>query len=111
MKPFFITFTLVLLFICGLNLGGCNYRAVPDIKAHAAKAWDETGFEIVGYYGYEIGTFIAPAPGGKVWYIVQRKGDSRIRYTGYLTKWGDEYQAYYVHPLDSSRINGVNLSP
>jgi len=83
-----------------IYFGGCSYRNVDNIKAAAPKAWDAAGYEIVGYEGYEIGN-ICGNPGGKVWYVVQRKGDPRIRYTGYLSKWGDEYHIYNFRAYDA----------
>lgn len=94
------TIALIALAIAGAFFGGCNYRNVEIIKTNAPKAWADAGFEIIGYEGYQIGDFTG-APGGKVWYVVQRKGDPKVRYHGYVTKWGDEYQIYNITALDA----------
>lgn len=84
----------------GLYLKGCSYRHVDEIKSAAPRVWDAAGYEIEAYSGYQIGDAFQ-APGGKVWYVVSRKGDSRITYKGFLTKWGDEYHIYNLTALDA----------
>jgi len=91
------------LAVTGLYFGGCNYRNVDVIKANAPKAWSDAGFEIVGYEGYQIGGL--QAPGGLVWYVVQRTGDSTIRYNGAVSKWGGEYHLYEIQALDAIAPN------
>ena len=80
--------------------GGCNYRNVDKIKAAAPATWAAAGFEVIGYAGYQIGDLLG-SPGGKVWYIVQRKGDTKTRYHGYVSKWGSEYHVYSLRALDA----------
>lgn len=92
---------LVVLLTLTVFFGGYSYRNVDVIKANAAATWDAAGFEIVGYEGYQIGDFIGPCPGGKVWYVVQRKGNSQVRYHGWVSKWGKEYHIYNLRAIDA----------
>jgi len=91
---------ITMLASVGIFFGGCNYGNVESIKANSAKAWSDAGFEVIGYEGYQIGD-ICGAPGGKVWHIVQRKGDPKTRYHGYVAKWGNEYHVYRLKAIDA----------
>lgn len=99
MKTWIIGLLAAAALFWGINAAGCSYRNVDNIKAAAPKVWADAGYEIVGYEGYQIGS---PAtPGGRVWYVVTRKGDKRILYTGFLSKWGDEYHIYNFRAYDA----------
>ena len=93
------TIALIALAIAGAFFGGCNYRNVEIIKANAEQTWNASGFDVIGYEGYQLGDF--ECPGGKVWYIVQRKGDAKVRYHGYVSKWGAEYHIYGLKAIDT----------
>lgn len=84
--------------------GGFNYGNVETIKANAAQTWAKAGFKIVGYEGYQIGKPFE-APGGRVWYVVEKIGDSRVRYSGFLSKWGDEFHVYNLKAIDAIAAN------
>jgi hypothetical protein len=99
MKTILVIFIVIMALVPSCYVGGCSYRNVDDIKAHAAKVWDDAGFEIVGYEGYQIGN--PEMPGGRVWYVVIRKGDASIRYEGCITKWFGEYHIYRLHAIDA----------
>lgn len=94
------TISIIILFVAiTLYFGGCSYRHVEAIKAHAPETWRNAGFEIVGYEGYQIG---APdVPGGRVWYVVQRIGHPGVNYNGFISKWGDEYHIYNLKAIDA----------
>jgi hypothetical protein len=92
---------LAVAILAAAYFGGCSYENVSAIKQHASETWAASGFEIIGYEGYEIGGFLCGTPGGKVWYIVQRKGDAKTRYDGFITKWGDEYHIYNLKAIDA----------
>ena len=80
--------------------GGCSYNNVDDIKAHAEQTWHSAGFKVVGYEGYQIGIpFVMP--GGRVWYIVEKEKDSRVRYNGYLSRWSGEYHINSLKAIDA----------
>lgn len=84
-------------------LGGCSYRNVADIKAHAEQMWNKNGYEVIGYEGYQVGTF--ESPGGRVWYIVRRRGQDNVTYHGYVSKWFGEYHIYELHAIDAIKSN------
>ncbi len=86
----------------GLNLGGCSYRNVAIIRAHAPAVWEAQGLEIIGDEGFTIGN-IFESPGGRVWYALRRKGNDQIRYSGFITKWGDEFHVYNLTAIDAIR--------
>lgn len=83
-----------------LVLSGCSAQYVEEIKRAAPKVWADAGYEIIGYEGYQYslpgGTW-----GGKVWYIVRRKGDDRVTYHGFISKWGNEYHIYNLAAIDA----------
>lgn len=93
--------SLIPLIIFSFYIGGCNYSKVDDIKLHAKGVLEKSGFEIVGYQGYEIGNIFA-CPGGKVWYMFKQK-DSPTIYNGCLVKWQNEYHLY-----DLKAINAIS---
>jgi len=87
-----------------LYFGGCNYKNVDTIKANAEATWEASGFRVVGYEGYQIGSAFT-TPGGKVWYVVERQNDSSVRYHGLLSKWGDEFHIYNLQAIDAIKPN------
>jgi hypothetical protein len=99
MKTLNIT-ALVVALCAATYIGGCSYRNIDSIKDAAPKTLDAAGFEIVGYAGYEIGNFVGN-PGGRVWYIMRRKGNDRILYSGFISKWGSEYHIYNIKAKDA----------
>jgi len=91
---------LVLALCSALVLSGCSAKHVPEIKANAEKTFAAAGYDVIGYEGFQYG---CPGGnwGGKVWYIVRRKGDNRVTYNACLSKWGDEYHIYNLAALDA----------
>ena len=79
---------------------GCSAHRVEEIKKAAPKVWADAGYEIVGYEGYQYGP-PGGTWGGKVWHIVRRKGDDRVTYHGFISKWGDEYHIYNLQAIDA----------
>ncbi len=90
---------IIIALAFSLYWGGCSYRNVDRIKAASPVTWAAAGFQIVGYEGYQIGDPFSP--GGKVWYVVQRNGDPKTRYHGYISKWGTEYHVYNLKAIDA----------
>lgn len=84
----------------GVNTAGCSYRNVANIRAAAAQVFSDQGFDIVAYEGYQLGTMFE-SPGGKVWFVLIRKGASGIHYECCLTKWGNEYHMYNLRAIDA----------
>lgn len=93
-------YVVALLIAVAIYFGGCSYRNVDTIKANAEKIWANAGFVIVGYEGYQIGV-LQESPGGRVWYIVARKGDDRILYHGCITQFGAEFHIYSLKAIDA----------
>lgn len=99
MKQPITVFAISLIAAAITFFGGCSYMNVDDIKAHSAQAWRKSGFEIVGYEGYQIGDF--ETPGGRVWYVVKSTNGSPTLFDGCLGKWGTEYHIYNLHALNA----------
>lgn len=96
MKATISIITAVVIFIgylCG------STQNVNIIKANAEATWSDAGFKIVGYEGYQRGTF--ENWGGKVWYIIQKKEGDQTLYHGYLSKWGSEFHIYNLKAIDA----------
>ena len=100
-----VKLTAILAFGSSTLLGsGCSKQYVSDIKAHATNVWDNAGFKIVGYEGYQW-SLPGETWGGKVWYIVQRKDSGSTLYHGFISKWGDEYHIYNLRAIDAIKGN------
>lgn len=100
MKETIASIVSLIMLVTLVYLGGCNYTNVSATKENASKTFAQSGFEIVGYEGYQIGDLIG-SPGGKVWYIVKRSGEPSVIYHCYLSKWGDEYHIYGLESIDA----------
>lgn len=88
------------LLIIMLLLTGCSNHNVEDIKQHSTKVFNDAGFEVVGYEGYE---YTSPLRwGGCVWYIITR---NRVTYDACISKWGDEYHIYNLSAKDAIKGN------
>lgn len=75
---------------------------VEYVKEHAAATFDQSGFEIIGYQGYQMGGIIGKTYGGaNVWYNLKRKPDNGIVYEAALQRWGDEIHIYNLKALDA----------
>jgi len=88
------------LFLILFLLSGCTSHRVDDIKLHAEKTFNQAGFKVIGYEGYEYG-FIQTY-GGCVWYTLDRNG---ITYDACISKWGDEYHIYSLNAKDAVKGN------
>lgn len=85
-----------LMVVLAITLAGCSSSNVPEIRQNANKVFEDAGFKVVGYEGYQSGAF--ETYGGCVWYIVERNG---VTYHGCVSKWGDEYHIYNLKALDA----------
>lgn len=88
-------------------VGGLIYLAVgttanlDHVKARAEARWQEVGYQVVGYEGYQRGVTLLPEYGGaRVWYSL-RRAETNIIYTGYLTRWGNEIHVYGPRAVDA----------
>lgn len=92
--------SLSLIFIYLFETG---YRNVEKIKLAAPKVWEDAGFKIRGYEGYNWGGM----SGGYVSYILEKKEEQnpKILYTGFLYKWKDEYHIFRIKAIDAIKPN------
>ena len=78
------------------------------VKENAEHRWQEMGFEVVGYDGYQWG-FTIPFTdygGAKVWHILKKSNctnEKCVTYSGYLQRWGDEIHMYNIRAIDAIR--------
>lgn len=94
-----------LIYILFLS-SGCGSGNLDYLKANADKRWEELGFTVVGYQGYEWGIwgiFGSRYGGAKVWYELKKNPDNGITYYGFLWRWGDEIRAYNIRARDAIR--------
>lgn len=87
---------LAIAVVVAAGISGCSSHKVADIKAHATETFEKSGFKVVGYEGYQAGSF--ETYGGKVWYIIERNG---VTYHAYLSEWNGEYHIYNLKALDA----------
>jgi hypothetical protein len=95
---------MVLIVFC--TLFGCSSGNLEDIKEKAPEIWEQHGFSIVGYQGYQwgpLGTFGSTYGGAEVWYTLKRVPDNGILYEGALGRWGTEYHIYRLSAKDAIR--------
>jgi hypothetical protein len=84
-------------------LAGCSPANLQETKDAAPATFNQLGFEIIGYEGYQWGKHFAPTYGGAwVWYTLKRVPDNGITYTGALQRWGDEYHNVYMRSLETA---------
>lgn len=89
-------------------LGGCSSNNLDYVKERAKVTWQQQGFEIIAYEGYQWGKwgiFGSDYGGANVWYALKKiDGDPKIRYTGYLQRWGDEIHVYNLITVDNIQL-------
>ena len=74
------------------------------VKDHAVQRWQQVGYQVVGYEGYQGGaTWWRNYGGARVYYTLRREGSSAT-YSGYLQRWGDE-----IRVLDLRTIDNISL--
>lgn len=101
-EPFLKATLSVFLVVGAFNLGGCNYRKVPEIQAEAPEFLAERGFEILFDEGFMLGTPIL-SPGGKVFYKVRNLEQPDIWFELYLAKRQGRLQMYSFKPIPINR--------
>lgn len=76
---------------------------LDEVKANASTTFKQAGYGIIGYEGYQWGSWHFGSYGGAaVWYSLRRNGkDNGIIYTGYIKRWGDEYHIYNIRAIDA----------
>jgi len=90
-----IIFTAIFLKFAPVNLN--------EVKAAAPKTWEQAGYKIVGYEGFQWGHWFWGNYGGaEVWYSLKRHPkDNGIIYTGSIKRWGDEFHIYGPRAVDA----------
>ena len=97
---------LVIIILLLVVTSGC-YGNIDPIKENAASTWENNGFKIIGYSGYEYGAglLFTNYGGASVWYVLNRIPDNGITYEGCLRRWGDEYHIYNLQAIDAIKPN------
>lgn len=92
------------LLISLLFLSACTSSNVNYVKENAEKRWNEMGYKVIGYEGYEYSVC-----GGNVWYHLKRDDFPGIIYSGFLCKWKDELHIYDIHVISGNQfqLNGA----
>lgn len=88
---------LIISIIVFIFLWKVGYRNVETIKLASTNVWNNAGYKVVGYEGYQWDIFL----GGKVWYLLRKVDDNNITYNGFLSKWGKEYHIYNLKAIDA----------
>lgn len=89
-----------IIILASILLTACSASNVEDIKEHAPKIWNDAGFDIVMYEGYQWTGF--GQWGGCVWYIVEKQNTN---YHGCISKWENEYQLWSMTAIDAIKGN------
>lgn len=80
-------------------------RNLDYVKERAEIRWNELGFDIVGYEGFQWHACYFKKHGGALVYYTLRKPHYRdqpeIVYEGALQRWGDEIHAYNIEAVDA----------
>lgn len=74
---------------------------VEYTKAKAPEMWQDNGFEVVGYQGYQTGFRIpfTTYGGARVWYTLRKPG-TNLLFHGGAKRWGDEVHMGVIVPID-----------
>lgn len=92
--------------IAMFGLSGCGSANREYIKERAEQRWEEVGFRVIGYEGYQWGFWIGGKWGGAcVWYMLEPVKSNGIHYSGYLQRWGDELHVYGPKAIDAIKPN------
>jgi hypothetical protein len=78
-----------LMAIAFIALLGCSPANKDDVKRNAVKVFEENGFKVVGYQGYQWGTWgLFDYGGACVWYTLEKIPKNWITYDACLKKVG-----------------------
>lgn len=89
----------LLLILLVINSIGCT-RNVEFVKKHATEKWNELGYQIQGYEGFQYSL-----AGGDVWYLLKRKDTPGVLYSGYLQSYYNEIQVYGPQVKSGQQLN------
>ena len=93
----------ILTLVCGIALmAGCTDMNKEKVKANAVATFKQSGFEVVGYEGWERGLTSPFGNGGAlVWYTLKRIPDNGIIYHAAIKEWDGEYHIYNLSAVDA----------
>lgn len=94
-----INILAVIAFAVCCYLGGCNYHRVDALKAEADSVFESSGFRVVAYEGYQIGN--PCSPGGKVWFVIERRSQPGVLYNCYISYWSGESHIYNLNAINA----------
>lgn len=103
-KLFVLSVIAFVLGLAGYTIVGTEGR-VQAIKAQAPAAIANHNWNVIGYEGYQRGSW--SNHGGKVWYHVEDNKNPNIRYRVYLTQWNNEIHFYYN---DAEVVSNVQVA-
>jgi hypothetical protein len=92
----------VLIILVMILCASCSSANLDDVKNNADKTFEQAGFQIIGYEGYNLGlaTFGTSYGGAYVWYTLKNKNDGII-YEAAIQRWGNEYHIYDLKALNA----------
>lgn len=101
MRELFIVAASLVAFFC-FFIGGSNREYVKD---NAEQAWQENGYVVEGYVGYQWSPRLSPFSqfGGATVYYHLSRPDNNTLYLAGMRRWGDELHIYSVHAVDAFR--------
>lgn len=86
--------------ICACGSGNREY-----VEERAETRWNQVGYRIIGYEGYQWGFWFGPYGGAAVWYQLETTTPNGVRYTGFLYRWGNEIHVYGPKAVDAIKPN------
>lgn len=86
----------IILIISIAFMIGCS-RNVKEVKENAEQVFEQAGFKVVGYHGYQLRLIT----GGLVWYSLERIPPNGIFYQAAICKWFGEYHIYNIEAVDA----------
>ena len=100
--------TMGLLVTVLLAAAGCSSGNLEAVKQKAPEVWQAQGFEAVAYEGYHWGFWgMGTNYGGAcVWHRLKKVPDNGITYSGYVQRWGDEFNVYGPYAADAISPGG-----
>ena len=106
MKKNTLKVAFLTVLICGLV--GCSPGNKEYLKERAVATWNQQGFEVVAYEGYQWGFWGFTKYGGaSVWHRLRKIPDNGLTYSGHLVRWGDEIHVYGPKAVEGAMIQQI----
>jgi len=100
MKKLFMIATVMAVLM--ITMIGCSSGNLDFTKERAEQTWEDQGFKITGYEGFQWGIWGFNSYGGAyVYYRLKKNPDNGIIYSGCLQRWGTEIHTYEVRAIDA----------